>query len=935
MRYRDKVLSSKGLIDWLIGAGLSVISFLVYLGTLAPSVATIFDDSLEFQLICYQPGIAHPTGYPLYTLLGKLFTFLPVGDVAYRINLMSAFFASVTIGLLYFILKLITDKRVPAVLGAAIFAVSAVFWSQAVIAEVYVLNAALMALTLLLLLAWARTYGEARVRSSRALFKPDTILSLLALVYGFSLTHHRTMLLLAPVLVVFLFAVDHRIFIRGRLLARLIVLALAPLSLYLYIPLRASMMSPLDGSYQSTWQGFLNYVTARPYVKMFVTENPVQDARDLTFYFHLLRAQFTWAGIALGGLGLVCSFRRPKMASLLVLSFSIIAVFVAGYHVPDIEVFLIPLFLIWAAWIGNGFAALWEFFTRLWERRAYHRAPQLQRALYVLLLAGGSLLPLRLWQANRAENDLSRRWEVHDYGVDMLSQPLEQDAVVVGILGEMTLLNYFQQTEGLRPELVTISANRENRRLDQVRAQTQTGHAVYLTRPLRGVEEEYHLSSVGPLIRVRERPPAISETPSHPLSVPFGEAILLAGYDAYLRDLQLGQSLRVTLYWQPTGEITEDYKVSVRLVDAKGHLARVEEAFPVRDAYRTPTWRPGEIVIDTYDLPVLAGLPPAEYTVQVTMYQPDTLAPLSSAPLGTIFLEGDTDSERTGPWDVQRKVMANLGRQLKLLGYSIVGQEFGVGDSIPLTFLWQALGELGDEYHLEIWLEDEAGDRWGQVALPLGGDYPPAGWQRGQVVRDWQALLVPGRADAGRYHIKMQILAAQGPLRRAYWFLPTGTVLDLGEVEVKGRERSFTVPPVENTLDLRLGDVVKLLGYDLMPADNQPGGTVQITLYWQALGLMDTSYTVFVHLLDEEGNIRGQGDSVPGWGTLPTSGWVGGEVITDQHDIPIAPNAPPGAYALAIGMYEPGSGLRLPVFDAGANQLGDQVVLSEIRLTAE
>ena len=68
----------------LIAIGLFIISLTLYLTTLAPSVVTLFDDSLEFQLVTYQLGIAHPTGYPLYTILGKLFTFLPVGDGAPR-----------------------------------------------------------------------------------------------------------------------------------------------------------------------------------------------------------------------------------------------------------------------------------------------------------------------------------------------------------------------------------------------------------------------------------------------------------------------------------------------------------------------------------------------------------------------------------------------------------------------------------------------------------------------------------------------------------------------------------------------------------------------------------------------------------------------------------------------------------------------------------
>lgn len=111
MRNLDHPVLRRTWLDWLLAAGLFAGSSLVYLHTLAPSVSTIFDDSLEFQLVCYLPGIAHPTGYPLYTLLGKLFTYLPLGDVAYRVNLMSAFFASLTASILYATLRLLIRDR--------------------------------------------------------------------------------------------------------------------------------------------------------------------------------------------------------------------------------------------------------------------------------------------------------------------------------------------------------------------------------------------------------------------------------------------------------------------------------------------------------------------------------------------------------------------------------------------------------------------------------------------------------------------------------------------------------------------------------------------------------------------------------------------------------------------------------------------------------
>ena len=98
---------------------------------------------------------------------------------------------------------------------------------------------------------------------------------------------------------------------------------------------------------------------------------------------------------------------------------------------------------------------------------------------------------------------------------------------------------------------------------------------------------------------------------------------------------------------------------------------------------------------------------------------------------------------------------------------------------------------------------------------------------------------------------------------------------------------------------------------------------------------METSYTVFIHLLDEGGNIRGQRDNVPGQGTLPTSGWAEGEVIADAYYIPTAPDAPPGPYTIAVGMYDAETGDRLRAFDTGGSALGDHISLAGISLASE
>jgi len=158
----------------------------LYLRTLAPTVAELFDDSLEFQLVGYKLAIAHPTGYPLYTLLLKAATFLPVGDAAYRANLLSAVSAALAVALIGALSARLSGSRPAGFVSAAALAVSPVFWSQAVITEVYAFNALLFALILLVALPAAD--------GSHAGF--GARLGPLAFLFGLALTHHRMIVLL-------------------------------------------------------------------------------------------------------------------------------------------------------------------------------------------------------------------------------------------------------------------------------------------------------------------------------------------------------------------------------------------------------------------------------------------------------------------------------------------------------------------------------------------------------------------------------------------------------------------------------------------------------------------------------------------------------------------------------------------------------------------
>jgi len=147
---------------------------------------------------------------------------------------------------------------------------------------------------------------------------------------------------------------------------------------------------------------------------------------------------------------------------------------------------------------------------------------------------------------------------------------------------------------------------------------------------------------------------------------------------------------------------------------------------------------------------------------------------------------------------------------------------------------------------------------------------------------------------------------------------------------VEGRPRTFKVPPIQHPMELNLGDKVELLGYALDATELKAGGMLSLTLYWKALAEIDTSYTVFIHLLDAEDKIWGQRDSVPGNGALPTTGWLPGEIIVDQYEVPIQPDASPGQYGIEIGMYQAETGERLPIINQRGQVVDNRVLLEEV-----
>src|SRR5437867_3904043 len=182
-----------------LGVGVFAAALLLYMRTLAPSVLP--GDYAEFQMSAAILGVPHPTGYPLYILIGKLFTLLPVGDVAYRVNLSSAVYMAGAAGVTYATAACLVASLGArswwwaAAVGAAFFALSPTVWSMALVARSYALNALLVSAVVFSLISWRRT-GRAGWFYASCLF------------IGLSMVHHGTTYLLLPAYGLYLLLVE-------------------------------------------------------------------------------------------------------------------------------------------------------------------------------------------------------------------------------------------------------------------------------------------------------------------------------------------------------------------------------------------------------------------------------------------------------------------------------------------------------------------------------------------------------------------------------------------------------------------------------------------------------------------------------------------------------------------------------------------------------
>lgn len=436
--------------------GVSILfSFIIYLLTLAPTITwrNASFDSGDFATAVAVGGVPHPPGYPTYLILGDIFKHLPFGDIAYRLNLLSATCAALSVGLLgliiYETLKRVGEHSIQgkdghfqnqnvtwlcALSASLTFAFSSTFWPQTVVTEVHALNVFFVAVLFYL----ALTAKQANVH---------WLVPLLFFLMGLSLGNHLSVILMFPLTLWLLLGVKWP----WRLVAKAFLAFGLGLSVYLIIPIRAATAPPVNWGMASTWPNFWWLVSASPYRKFVFSLPgeliPLRAAAELK----LLAEGFIWWGIPVGLLGLQRLVRLNRsLAFASLLTFLFFSIYSIGYNTTDSHTYLLPALLIFAVWIGWGLYDLSEALQNL----AVLKPGYARLVSWVLILLPALSLFLNFSDQNLRNND-----EAYIYARKSLQVVADNAIIITNDDPGTFALWYGSYGLAWRPDVATINLN--------------------------------------------------------------------------------------------------------------------------------------------------------------------------------------------------------------------------------------------------------------------------------------------------------------------------------------------------------------------------------------------------------------------------------------------------------------------------------------------
>lgn len=512
-------------LDFLLATASGVLSLTLYIRTLAPSL--LYGDMAEFQTLSYTLGMTHASGYPTQIMIGKLFTFLPVANIAWRVNLMSAFFGAWAVANLYLIVRLMGGWRTAALLASLAMAASVFFWRRMIVAESYGPAAGMLSLVWLSVLLWQRTdrWGW---------------LFLAGLAGGLSLGIHSTVVMTgASVLIYLLLTARKRSAWIGAAAGALLGLALT-FAFFLYLDANDPPSSVYNTTYRpnldvfgltpeefdSPTERLLEIFPTGSFWTYYFSAAPEEIERRILEYVHSF-ARWQAAGVLLGGLALFGLRKgnqwRWREGLYALIAFALIWSFAVSVEFSVYQEFYAPLAVIVYAWLGMGVSALLdgaEGLVKRWQALGPGGGGALVHSL------GLALLILSIWNA-RADLRLAvqegtttfiQEEKIYPHDADRAVKEglrilgkVEEDAIVFAnwdrLYSYVYTAHVLEGRTGIALHQAMIVPTPGTSVKAYIDANIET-RPIYFTLEMPGLETYYHVEQVEPqLFRITPKEP--------------------------------------------------------------------------------------------------------------------------------------------------------------------------------------------------------------------------------------------------------------------------------------------------------------------------------------------------------------------------------------------------------------------------------------------
>jgi len=849
-----RYLPLERLATWIIDVIIGVGALTLYVLTLAPTILPA--DSGEFQIVGPLLGVAHPPGYAMYTLLARLFSLLPVGEIAWRVNLTGAVTGALTVVIVGRTARRIAGSSWAGIAAATALGVSTTFWAQSTTANIRALT--------VLFTAWCCDRLIAMLQSVPGSRAARHALLGLALSFGLGVAHHSSLLFFAPVMVIGVLWHDPGILKRPREWASPILVFLMPFALNLYIVIRAITGAPFGADNLTDVQRILDHLSMRGFggdMFAYLRLDRFLWERFLTVG-NMFSFQFGSVLLAVAGAGMLwLIWQKRQVAVLLGGIWATMVFIVATYRAPQSVEYLMPAYVPVALCIGCAVVSGEKLSRKLYWR------PFLTALVLVSILALGraNLLSYRLLHQDRS----ARRY------AEAVLNNAPPNAHILTNWHWATPLWYLQLVEGKRPDVtVEYITPQGSTPMPYAWPQIIGRRLAEKKQPLivtnyypPYIDLPYRFEPLGDAFLVRDEPNMAIPVEMTRLDVDlsedvYGGRIRILGYRLYQDTAHPGGNVVVELIWQPSEVLKRDYSFFVHLLGPDGVLLGQQD----RRHWAAPGYRAGEVLIDRYDLPIALHVVPGRYTLVAGVYMSfddGTWQRMTTGSGHDVVHLAEIDIRSNDVPPVTRHPL-----QCRFVGGpTLIGVDYDdtlAGQRRVYTH-WRV--NAGQSLAITFW----------QNGQPIAHAQAPAG-QAGYITL---ATDFPSEADN-------LALSVDGHSMRGLWGLK--------------REGPISLPHQRGHQHyLPFGGKLALTGVDVQM--HRPAGQqARVALSFLSLQPIVEDYVISV-------NVRGEriavppSDWVPALGAIPTFKWIRGSQITDVHLIDLPADAQ-GQGEVALGIYD-------------------------------